>query len=416
MTRSARPARRRSPSGPSGSALLIVRDAGFLSVVGLAILAVATLSLLGGSLPFGIGSGSGNGNGNGGPVRTPAPSNVVVVDPRTKVLGSIAYVKSGNIWVQSGAEAEQLTDGGHDSSPAWSPDGAWIYFIRTVEEGARYPSNGRKVWYTLTYPLLMRVASDGVAPAEELGSGRFTNNQGTWFYWLRQPTPDPLGGRLALVSDGPDPTKRNVILQLFDLATGELTKVDVPEKAPFGHQDPTWRPDGALLFYVQNDRDRARGAPSIHRFNPTTGRTAAVTGPGYLSPSFSPDGRFIAATRVTSFGTDIVVLDALNGAELLRVTTDERSFSPVWSPAGDGIAFLHVEHGIVDLRLVGLTGAGPDWTLADPLDLTEVSGLDAASRPVWFIPADQLPEPTPAPTPVPTPTPLPSPDPGSPTP
>ena len=400
MTRSARRRSRESPA-----ALGILRGAGFLSTIGLAILAVATLSLLGGALPFGIGGGGGGGGDNGGPVRTPAPSNVVVVDPRTRVPGSIAYVKSGNIWVQSGAAAKQLTNGGRDANPAWSPDGAWIYFIRTVEEGARYPWSGRATWYTLTYPLLMRVPSDGVASPEQLATGRFKNKQGTWFFWLRQPTPAPDGTKLAVLSDGPDPTKRNVVLQLYDLTTGELSPVKVPEKAPFGHQDPAWRPDGALLYYVQNDRDRARGAPSIHRFNPANGKTSAVTGPGYLSPAWSPDGRFIAATRVSSFGTDVVILDAENGVELLRVTADDRSFSPVWSPGGDAIAYLHVEHGIVDLELVALSGAAPDWTLADPLALTEVSGLDAASRPVWFIPADELPAPTPSPTPLPTPEP-----------
>lgn len=410
MTRSARRRQRQTPA-----ALGILRDPGFLSMIGLAVVAVATLSLLGGSLPFGVGGGPGGGP-DGGPVRTPTPSNVVVVDPRTKVPGSIAYVKSGNVWVQSGVAATQLTDGGRDTNPAWSPDGAWIYFIRTVEEGARFPVNGRATWYTLGYPLLMRVAPDGATPPEQLATGRYKNKQGTWFYWLRQPTPSPDGTRLAVLSDGLDPTKNNVVLQFYDLATGELTPVKVPEKAPFGHQDPAWRPDGALLYYVQNDRDRARGAPSIHRFNPANGKTSAVTGPGYLSPSWSPDGRFIAATKVSSFGTDIVILDALNGVELLRITTGDRSFSPVWSPAGDAIAYLHVEHGIVDLKLVGLSGAAPDWTLADPLDLTEVSGLDAASRPVWFIPADELPEPTPSPTPLATPTPAPSAGAGTPTP
>ena len=76
MTRHARSSR-----GGRPAFLAIVLDAGFLSAVGLVIVAVATLSLLGGSLPF----GAGGGGGNGGPARTPAPSNVVVVDPRTRV-------------------------------------------------------------------------------------------------------------------------------------------------------------------------------------------------------------------------------------------------------------------------------------------------------------------------------------------
>ena len=393
MTRSTKGVRSERPV-----ALGLLRDAAFLSVVGLAIVAVATLSLLGGSLPFGLGGDGGDGGGDGGPVRTPAPSNVVIVDPRTKIPGTIAYVKSGNIWLQSGANARQLTSGGQDAMPSWSPDGAWIYFIRTVTEDGRYPWDGRASKYQLTYPLLMRVQPTGDAAAEQLATGRFNNKLGTWFYWLRQPTLSPDGLQMAIMSDGPDPSERNTVLQFIDPATGALTPADVPETAPFGHQDPAWQPTGGVLLYVKNERDGARGAPAIQRLNLTTGKASALTGPGYLGPSWSPDGEFVAATRITSFGTDIVILDGGSGVELLRLTSDERSFSPVWSPAGDAIAYLHVSRGIVDLRMVTLTGPGPDWTMSEPLDLTQVSGLETGSRPVWFIPADELPTPTPDPS------------------
>ncbi len=44
-----------------------------------------------------------------------------------------------------------------------------------------------------------------------------------------------------------------------------------------------------------------------------------------------------------------MILDAANGRELLRLTDDGASWAPVWSPAGDAIAFLHIEGQIVDL-------------------------------------------------------------------
>jgi hypothetical protein len=52
----------------------------------------------------------------------------------------------------------------------------------------------------------------------------------------------------------------------------------------------------------------------------------------------------------------------------------------------------------VDLRVIPLEGTAPNWTLGETLDLTEVSGLDGASGPDWFIPADQLPAVSPSPT------------------
>jgi Tol biopolymer transport system component len=207
----------------------------------------------------------------------------------------------------------------------------------------------------------------------------------------------PDGQTIAIVSDRPDPTKSDVILQLYDPTTKKSTIPKVSEVSPLGHQDPAWRRDGKVLLYVRNGREGARGAPIIFRLDIASGKSAAVTGPGYLEPSYSPDGRYIVATKTSAFGNDVVILDAVRGQELLRITSDGASWAPVWSPIGDSIAFLHIEGQIVDLKQAKLDGVGPNWTLGETIDLTEVSGLDGASRPGWFVPADQLPKPTPTP-------------------
>ncbi len=110
-----------------------------LSIVGLLLVAFVTLNLLNGQLPF-VGSSSGNGNGNGngnsdgGPDVTPAPSNKVVIPQEVvSFKGSILYVKAGNVWVQTGKEAHQLTSSGTGSMPSWSPDGTTVYFVRTTD-------------------------------------------------------------------------------------------------------------------------------------------------------------------------------------------------------------------------------------------------------------------------------------------
>jgi Tol biopolymer transport system component len=197
-----------------------------------------------------------------------------------------------------------------------------------------------------------------------------------------------------MVSDRPDPTRSDVVLQFYDLITKKTTVPKLTEEAPLGHQDPDWRPDGKVLLYVHNGRDGARGAPSIYRWDATKRTATALTGPGYLEPAFSPDGRYVAATKTSTFGNDLVILDASSGRELLRLTNDGASWAPVWSPLGDSIAFLHIQGQIVDLDLVRLSGDAPDWTVKDVIPLTEVSGLDSASRPDWFVPADQLPAPS----------------------
>ncbi|MEA2610124.1 MAG: TolB protein, partial [Chloroflexota bacterium] len=163
-----------------------------------------------------------------------------------------------------------------------------------------------------------------------------------------------------------------------------------------------WRADGRFLLYVRNGRDGARGAPEIFRWDVAKAKATQLTGPGYLEPSYSPDGAYIAATRATSFGNDVVILDAAHGRELLRVTTDGAAWAPVWSPAGDAIAFLHLSGQIVDLKLARLGGTGASRTVTDIVDLTQVSGLDGGSRPAWYIPPAELPAPSATPSPSPT--------------
>ena len=81
-------------------------------------------------------------------------------------------------------------------------------------------------------------------------------------------------------------------------------------------------------------------------------------------------GATSAATKTSSFGNDIVILDASNGRELARLTNDGSSWAPVWSPLGDSIAFLHIAGQIVDLELIRLDGDAPNWTVKDVIPLT----------------------------------------------
>ncbi len=387
---------------PAGLRRLPIDLAPALSAAGLVLVAIVSFGLLGGNLPSIGPAGSG---GPGGPIRTATPSNVVVIpdDPRAKIPGSLLYVKDGNIWVQSGDKARQLTTGGKDSMPAWAPDGTSIYFVRVKAESGKWPSAGVVRTYNLAVPSLLRIKADGSGTPEVLLTGRLKRGTNTWSFFIREPSISPDGLTAAIITDGPDPTKSDIVAKIVTLADGTIGDPNLGELQGLGHQDPAWSPDGKTLLYVRNAREGSRGTPSIWRYTVATGKSSALTGPGYTAPAWSRDGRLVAATKTSNFGTDVVILDAKTGAEVLRVTRDEASFSPVWSPKGDAIAFFRVAFGVVDLYLVPLAGAAPTLTAGDALPLTVSAGLEADSRPAWFIPSDQLP-PLPTPTLAPVPT------------
>ena len=401
MTRAVRPGppRARDPYGigPVGSMIAPVA-----SLVGLALVGIITFNLLRGDVPFGgTGSGNGQGNGDGGAGRTPAPSGVVVVPEEATFEGSIAYAKGGNIWIQTDEGVTQVTDSGGNSMPSWSSDGEWIVYIHATDEIGYWPVKGRNGYYDIEVPDLMRIRADGSGEPEQLATGFVKDGRLEWSAWMRQPVLSPDGSTIALVTDAPDPDDSNVVLQFLDVATGDIRRSDVRENGVLGHQDPEWRPDGRLLLYTENGRDGTRGAPVIMRYDTRQEKSRALTAAGYMQPSYSPDGRYLAATRTTALGTDIVILDASTGEQLARVTDDGASWAPSWSPAGDGIAFLHIVGQTVDLRLARLEGSAPAWTVGEVIDLTEVSGLEADSRPDWFIPRELLPA-TPPPTAAPS--------------
>ena len=153
-----------------------------LSVVGLVVVAAVSWALLGGSLPNV--AGPGGPNGPGGPIRTPTPSNVVIVDPRANVPGTLLYAKDGNIWTQSGDAAKQITDNGNDSMPTWSPDGSAVYFIRNTRASGdpKWITNGEVRFYNLTYPSLMQVPAAGGDTRQRV-KGQVRNGAYTWSYF-----------------------------------------------------------------------------------------------------------------------------------------------------------------------------------------------------------------------------------------
>ena len=206
------------------------------------------------------------------PGRTAAPSNVVVVPDEAAFEGSIVYAKGGNIWVQVGQ--------GRDAADRLRRELDAVLVARR-RVGLLHPDDPRRA-------AAGRSAAAGALRHRGAGPdadrGRRQRGAGTPGDRVLQ-AGSAVAGRTGCASRSCRPTarrwrssptprsprSRNVVLQFFDLETGEVhRRRRARERGP--------RPPGSrtgvrrrLLLYAQNGRDGRTGAPVIVRYETATG-------------------------------------------------------------------------------------------------------------------------------------------------
>jgi Tol biopolymer transport system component len=342
---------------------------------------------------------------------TPAPTAFVTPPPNEQatIVGTLLYGRGGDIWKVEGTSSSKLVESGEGDAlmPAWSPDGRTVYYIqRTVQRGKPAPwgrGTGRAPAITHMATDVMSVRADGSDKRRRFRS-MHAEGQGSWSTVAIQPALTPDGKTIILASDlgdVPDLDYRfaGVVLSSMSTTGRNLRSLGVASREnnygdDLGHNDPDLSPDGKRIAFTYADKGggQGQGQPRIGIVRYPVRKAKPDLSPKnrpYANPDWSPDGRYLAAERVTPDKRDVVILDPDTWEEVARLTNDGRSFAPVWSPNGDQIAYLHVDGLKVDLRIMTLEQGPTGPTLKADQAVTVDGDVDPESAPAWFIPEDQ---------------------------
>lgn len=253
----------------------------------------------------------------------------------------VAYIANREVWLMDydGYGSRVLTrDGSINLFPAFSPDGRRLAYVS----------------YRSGYPNIVIRGEDGLL----IGSTQF---RGT----TTSPSISP-EGQLAFAS-----SKDGASMEIY-LANGDgsnARRLTSTRRAV--NISPRWNPKTGREIAFISDRG---GSPRIYLIGAdgTNERPFLSLGGQMDSPSWSPDGRFIAFTWDGDGGTFNIYLADVASGQVLRLTREGRNESPAWSPDSRHIVFqsnrtgrweiwaMHID-GSEQRQLTRTGGRSPAW-------------------------------------------------------
>ena len=215
------------------------------------------------------------------------------------------YLASG----AGGVERRLTRDPAYDALPRWTPDGRALIF-------SSMRSGNWQLW---------EMAAEGGEPR------RLRVNGHTEY----QADPSPDGARLAFLSDA----EGRECLWVMEKGSGaSRLLVRHGKRSILGN--PHWSPDGGRIVFSSNWRI----GHQIYVLDLATGdqlRVSSITSGG-CEPRFRRDGRRVAYVNRGHLGGErstLVEHDLATGEEKVLVAWPALNYDPVYSPAGDEIAF-----------------------------------------------------------------------------
>ena len=239
-------------------------------------------------------------------------------------------------------DVTKLTDnsGLADLSPAWSPDGRRIAYVRRTGDGR---------------PDLFVMTASGT------GRQRLTHTPVP----ERDPSWSPDGTSIVYSArTSPRGPFRIFLAKADGSARTQLTT----QARGSADRSPVFSPDGTKIAFVS---DRDGGFPEIYVMSLDSSRVNRLTANVFVdgNPSWSPDGTRILAERCCANGTsDLESIDvATHAVTPITDTNTVSEFDPVMSPDGTMIAYdaFETATGNIDIWVMRADGSGATRLTSD---------------------------------------------------